>query len=242
MSPPLEASARSRRPEVTTDGLALFLAVWFALCCNLPFWRLATEGRLWTEPGTWRFVVGTGVALVALNYALLALWLHRLWARIGLTVVALLAALAVYWLDTWQQTLDWPTLRTLTTTPLEELRSRWLPALAMPLLLYAGVPLLAIWLVRLRDRRWERALPLRVGGLLFAALVGSAAVLIVGDDLRDLQHRQPRIAAMLVPATTAWRLAATPFGPTPGAATGAGVASGADSGTLPRRAVRSASR
>ncbi len=196
-----------RRPLLSTEALLVVVALFFALACNRPFWRGALDGRGWNELATWRFLLAVGLALVALHVFLLALVAGRRWVKPLLALLIVGTGFATYYMQTFTVFLDPSMLRNVLHTDPAEARELLTADLATHLLLYAGLPLLLLWRVRVAARRWPPALLWRAGTLAAALLLLVGAVLLVFQDLSALMRTHRELRYLITPANYLYSLA-----------------------------------
>jgi lipid A ethanolaminephosphotransferase len=166
-------TARPRLAWVTrTEPLLLVVCLFWALLANRPFVAAALRGRDMQAPQTWLFGAALLVMLVCLHYLVVAPFA---WGRLIKPLLALLlvvVASASYFMQTFGVVLDPGMLRNVLHTDVAESRELLSLRLFTHLLLYAGLPLLLLWRVRLQPRPWVRTLAWRLGS---PAAVGTDA-------------------------------------------------------------------
>jgi lipid A ethanolaminephosphotransferase len=198
---------RAARIALTSEQLVLAGAVFFALLCNFPFLADASAGRRWSEPSTWAYAGTLLLMLAALHALLLGLVLHRRLARGVLAVLVVAAAGAGFFMARYHVVMDPSMLRNTLRTDWSEARELLGWDLAGHLLLFAGLPLVALSRVRLVAQPWRRALLARLG-----LLAGSAAVLVVGlllvfQDFSAVIRNQRELRYLITPANLVYSAA-----------------------------------
>ncbi|MGQ3050788.1 MAG: phosphoethanolamine transferase [Roseateles sp.] len=192
------------RPVVSTDVLALGTSVFFAIACNSAFLSGVLAGRSWTEPSTWVFSGAMLVMLTAVHLLLLTLLLslvpHRQFTRPLLSVLIIATAFATYYMQRFGVFLDPSMLRNVLRTDVAEASELLGVGMLPHVLLYAGLPLLVLWRVRVAKRPLLRAFVVRGVTLLAAAglLVGS--LLLVFQDFSALMRNQKELRYLITPA------------------------------------------
>ena len=161
------ARLRRWRPEISTEALILLASAFFALVCNGLFWRNAMA----TNPGSVLFALSLFALLMGVHALLLGLLVWRWNAKVLLTVLFVTTAFATHYMNSFNVYLDADMLRNVLATDHKESSELMTPALLLPLLVFALVPCVLLWRLRLRRRSWGRALLWR---LLF--LVGVVVV------------------------------------------------------------------
>jgi lipid A ethanolaminephosphotransferase len=198
--------ASPRRGGWRSETLALLASVAFTLACNGAFWRETLTGRDLAAPVTWAFVLAVGVAITAAQAALLVLLLNRWSARPVLALLVLATAAATYYMQRYGVYLDTSMLRNVLRTDVKEASELLSWGLALHLLLYAGLPLLLLWRVRLKPRPlWRGALAkLLWTGLALALAVG--ALLTVFQDFSSLMRNRKELRFLITPGNYLWGL------------------------------------
>ena len=95
----------------------------------------------------------TAAALVALHFLLVAPWSTRWTTKPLLALLLVATASATFYMDRYSVYLDPSMLRNVLRTDRQEARELLTPALFVHLAVYAGLPLLVLWRVRLAPRR-----------------------------------------------------------------------------------------
>ncbi|HHW4680162.1 MAG TPA: phosphoethanolamine transferase [Xylella taiwanensis] len=178
------------RPEVSTESVVLGSSLFFAFVCNTMFWRSAMS----TAPGSIGFALSLLTLLVAVHALLLGLVVWRWSAKPLLTLLFVTTAFATYYMNSYSVYLDADMLRNVFNTDHKESRELITSALILPLLLYAALPIAVLWRLRLRQRRWPRALGLRTLFLLTVTVVGVGGAMLSFQKLSALMrnHREVR--------------------------------------------------
>lgn len=189
------ATLRQWRPACSTERLILLTSLFFALCCNGLFWRAAMEA----QPGDLRLGVSILLALTGIHALLMGLIVWRWNAKVLLGLLLVVTALAAHYMRSFHVYLDVSMLRNVLATDLKETRELLTPALVPPLLALAGLPMLALWRVRVIRRSWPRALAWRAGFLLAAAGVAAAGALLSFQDLSALMRNQREARYLVTP-------------------------------------------
>ncbi|MGV8960624.1 MAG: phosphoethanolamine transferase [Stenotrophomonas sp.] len=181
------------RPEISTETLILLASVFFALACNTLFWRSSMA----THPGNVRFALSLFALLTSVHALLFGLLLWRWNAKPLLAVLLVTTAFAAHYMNSYNVYLDADMLRNVLATDQKESRELLTPALILPLLGYAVIPLLVLWRVRLRRRSWGRSLLWRALFLLGVTVVGGLGVMASFQDISALMrnHREVRYLA-----------------------------------------------
>jgi lipid A ethanolaminephosphotransferase len=191
------SSALSRigqwRPLLSTESLIVIASVFFAMACNTLFWRSAMA----THPGSITFALSLFALLVSVHALLFGLLVWRWNAKVMLTVLLVVTAFATHYMNSYNVYLDADMLRNVLATDQKESRELLTPALVLPLLGYALVPVLLLWRVQLVRFRWNRALPRRLLFLVATLVVAGVAAISSFQDISALlrNHREVRYLA-----------------------------------------------
>jgi len=149
------------QPELTCARLAVAAGVFFAVSSNASFLRAVLLGRDLSAPSTWGFASAMLVALTAVHTLLLCLVLVRPIARPLLALLIVATAFATYYMQRFGIYLDPTMLRNVLKTDPAEAGELFGWGMLPHLLLFAGLPLLVLWRVRLKPQRWARAMAWR---------------------------------------------------------------------------------
>jgi lipid A ethanolaminephosphotransferase len=201
---PSPAPSHHWRPTIGLPALIVLAAVFFTITANPPFLMRALAGRSLQDPGAWGLGAALVVALTALHVGLLALLCTRWTAKPVLAVLAVVAAVASHYSGVFGTYLDPSMMRNLLRTHPAEAVELLSPALALQLLVQAGLPNWLLWRLRLRPQRWPRALLQRAGLLALAAVTLAVAVLAVFQPLSSLMRNQRELRYLIAPVNVLW--------------------------------------
>ncbi len=188
------------RPAVSTEALALCASLFFAFACNAAFLRGVLAGRSGSELSSWVFSAAMLVLLTTVHLLLLLLVLHRWVARPLLSVLIVATAFATYYMQHFSVFLDPSMLRNVLRTDVAEASELFGWGMLPHLLLYAALPLLLLWRVRVAQRPLWRALAVRGFALVAAAALLNASVLLVFQDFSALMRNQKELRYLITPA------------------------------------------
>lgn len=192
--------ALSIRPEVTTEGLCVMAALYFAISASGPFWRgVVATGDLQGLGGAW-MAACLFVSIVAVNALLMGLVLHGRITKPLLTVLLLVTAAYVHFASRYTVYLDDDMLRNILHTDGKESHELLTPGVLPDLLLYGVLPSVLLWRTRLRVRPFGRALLARLACLGGAALVTVVAVGASFQGIAGLMHTHKDVRHLVAPA------------------------------------------
>jgi lipid A ethanolaminephosphotransferase len=195
-----------RRPVL----VVWLIAFWLAGPGNLPLWQ-----RIWTmdESISHRLVSIAGVGLVA-AFAIVALLSLMAWPRVFrpvATALLLITAFNTHFMWQYGTVIDPTMLANVVHTDAREVRDLLSPALALTVLMVAGLPLWWLWRRPLDARHWLS----QSGRNLVGAILGLALVVVVAlltyQSLASLMRNNKALRYMINPLNTVYaatRLAA----------------------------------
>lgn len=199
-------SGRPWQPTMRVEMLALVSSLYFAIACNDLFWKSSFAARSFGEPGTWLFAAGLFALLTAVQFFLLCLVLNRWTAKPLMSLLFVVTAFAVYYMNTFTVFLDPSMLRNVVRTDLKEAGELFNPGMLPQLLLYAAPPLLLLWRIRLHADTIRRAFFIRIASLLLAGLFGAVSLFFVFQDLAPLMRNNKEIRYLITPGNYLYSL------------------------------------
>ena len=214
---PVDRDARFVIPA-TVEQVLLAASVFWALAANRPFFSAVVHGRDSASAGTWGFVLAIVVLLVTVHFLLLALVCNRWTVKPVLAVMIVATALATHYMGRFGVYLDPSMLRNVLRTDVSEARELLAPALLWQLLLYAVLPLLLLWRVRIVNHRWVRATLMRLGLVLAAAATTALALYAVFQPMASLMRNHREVRYLITPANMVWSIGAVAAADAQGAA------------------------
>jgi len=208
---PQPASGARGRPEgrattVSVEALMASASVFWALGANRLFLAAALKDRLLAEPGGWGFALALALMLVAVNYLLLAAVCTRHTVKPVLALLLVTTALATHFMQQYGAYLDPSMMRNVLRTDFTEARELFSWALLPHLLLYAALPLVLLWRVRVRPRRWHRALGLRLATTAGALALLVGALMLNFQSLASMMRNHKEMRYLITPANYLWSL------------------------------------
>ena len=192
----------------TVEQVLLVASVFFVLAANRPFFAAALHGHEANTASTWGFVVAMATLLVAAHFLLMALVANRWTLKPVLAVLIVATAFATYFMARYNVYLDASMMRNVLRTDFGEARELLAPMLVPYLLLYAVMPLLLLWRVRLVNRSLLRAALVRLGAMLLAVLAAVGALLAVYQPFVSLMRNRHEVRYLITPGNVVWSLGA----------------------------------
>lgn len=196
----------TRRPEISTVTLALLASLFFSLTCNERFWIAIHAGISGSVAEHAWLLTATFTLLTALQFIVLSLLLNRWTAKPVLAVLFLCTAAAVYFMQKYGVYLDAPMLRNVLETDAKESRELLSPDIIPYLLLYAFLPLLMLWRLRIRRPPILATWYVRPVAILLAILIASAALAATSKNLVPLLREHKEIRYLITPSNYLYSL------------------------------------
>ena len=233
------STARGRwRLPATVEQLILAASLFWAFSANGLFLGATLKDRTLAEPNTWLFAGALMVMLTSLHYVLLALVSNRYTVKPILALLIVGTAFASHFMQSFGVYLDPSMLRNVMRTDVAEARELFAWRLIPHLLLFAALPLLVLWRVRLVKRPWLRAGLVRLGTVVLATMFFVGALLSVFQSFSSLMRNNKDIRYLVTPGNYLWSIGAVVAAETKGAAKPR-QAIGLDAAPGPRMAARS---
>lgn len=202
----------------TVEQLVIAAGLFWALSANRAFLGAALKDRALHDPAAWGFAAAMFAVVASLNMLLLALAANRWTVKPLISVMTLATAAASHFMGTYGVYLDPSMLRNVLRTDVSEAGELASSGLLLHLALYAGMPLLLLWRVRIVRRPWLRAAGVRIGFLLATSAVLAAAVLSVFQPFASLMRNHRELRYLITPANLLWSAARVAATETSGAA------------------------
>lgn len=190
------------------DALLLAGSLYFALAANGLFLGQALQERTLAAPQTWGVALALLVLLASLHFLLLAPLANRFTVKPLLALLILTTAFAVHYMQAFGIYIDPSMVRNVLHSDVAEARELFSWSLLPHLALYAVLPLLLLWRVRVVQRPWLRAAALRTGSALAAGAVFVATLLAVFQPLASLMRNHKELRYLVTPANVLWSVAA----------------------------------
>ena len=193
---------------VGVEQLTAVASLFWALSANRLFMLSALKDRDFSQPATWGFALALLVMLWALNFLLLALLSTRHSVKPVIAILTVGTALATYFMQTFGVYLDPSMLRNAMRTDVAEARELFSWSLLPHLGLYAVLPLLLLWRVRIVPRTWTRALGLRVLTMVGAAGVLTGALMLIFQPFASMMRNHKEMRYLATPTNYLWSIGA----------------------------------
>ena len=225
LSPRRAGSARSRgsafcpRFSATSDQLVLAASLFWVLAVNRPFFAVALRVHSGTVGWPWGLVASLALMLAALHMLLLGLVCSRRTVKPVLALLAVVAAVAVHFIQAYGVVLDPSMLRNALHSDVAEARELLSWSLALDLFLYAALPISLLACADVQPQSWRRAVIKR--GLLMgpALVVLVAALLWQFQPLSSMMRNHKEVRYLITPANGLWSLGSVLAADARGAAT-----------------------
>lgn len=194
-----------RRPAVAVETLLAAGAAFMVAAFNAPFWRALFAERTFAGWAGLRLAAATFVALTALFFIALGLLATRRTARPLLALALVASSAAAFFIARYGVVLDPSMLRNVLATDVREASELIGPGLLGALALGLGAAA-ALWVVRLRERPFKRALAVRAAALGAALAVAAGALALVYQDLASAMRNRRELRYLITPANVFWSL------------------------------------
>ena len=222
----------------TVEQLLVAASLFWALTANRLFLSAALKDRSFSEPATWGFAAALLVMLAALHFLMLAPFVNRFSVKPLLTVLIIGTAFATHFMQSFGVYMDPSMMRNVLRTDVAEARELFSWSLLPHLLLYAVLPLMVLWRVRLQHRPWVRATVVRLGASVLALVALIGALLLVFQSFSSMMRNHKEMRYLVTPANVLWSTGAVVAASAKGAAKPLQVI-GQDAAPGPRMAARS---
>lgn len=224
-------SAALMRPGKVVSGMSasveqvlLAASLYWALAANRPFFAAALAGRSALDMGSWAYGLALSMLLVAVHLLLLSPLVNRWTIKPVLALLTVMTALASYFMQHYGIYMDPAMLRNVLSSDALEARELLSWPMVFHVLLYAALPLVFLWRVRIVHRHWSKALMRRTALMALAAAAAMGAVLAVFQPFSSLMRNHKEVRYLITPANYLWSLASV-------------AASDVHGATAPRRAI-----
>ncbi len=200
------APAHRLRIPATIEQLAVAAALFWTVAANGPFFAFALQGRAATDPSALGLAAALAVMLLAGHVFLLLIVLNRWTVKPLLAVITFATAFATFAVQRYGVYLDPSMLRNALHTDLPEARELADPALLPHLLLYAGLPLLLLYRVRIVTRPLRRTLIVRAAAIAVAGWAFATAAVLAFQPFASLMRNHKEVRYLITPVSWIWSL------------------------------------
>jgi lipid A ethanolaminephosphotransferase len=235
---PSSASGRLPSLRLSTEQVLLAASLFWALANNRLFMAAALRDRTLAEPQTWGFALALLAMLASLHFLLLAPLAWRRTIKPLLVLMILVSASSSYFMQAYGAYMDPSMMRNVLRTDAAETRELLSWAMALHLLLYPVLPLLLLWRVQVKPRRWLPGLAWRLGSTAVALGVLVGATLLIFQPFSSLMRNHKEMRYLVTPAAVLWSVGVVVADQTRGAAKPRQPI-GLDAAPGPRMAARS---
>lgn len=186
--------------------LALLAGVWIAALPNWPLWSalIALPETASLRGGL--FVVGFGVMLAALMTALLALFAWRWTIKPAIVVVLLSAAFGAHFMGSYGVVIDTTMMTNVLQTDPREVRDLLNWRLFASVLVMAGLPMLALWRMRVSRTRWWPQVGRNALGFVLSLVVVGALLFALFADLSATMRNHRTLRYLINPVNSFYAL------------------------------------
>jgi lipid A ethanolaminephosphotransferase len=180
---------------------------WVIATANFSWWDAVGQGRSWSQPSNWIFLLCCFTALVSLHFALLAPLSSRRVVRPLLSAIVVTSAAAAWYMRTYAVMLDPSMVQNVLRTDSHEARELLNWDMAGWVMAWSALPLAGIWLVRLQPVKPLRAMLLRAGSVFAALVIATLAFLAVSRDLTSFMRNERAARYLITPGNYLYGLA-----------------------------------
>jgi lipid A ethanolaminephosphotransferase len=192
--------------SATVNQVLCVASLWWTLTANAPFFSAAIKDRLLADASTWGWLLGLAALLTAGHFLILSLLLNRWSIKPVLAVMIVATAMAAYYMQRFGVYLDPSMLRNVMRTDPGEARELLAWSLLPHLLLYAALPLLVLWRVRIVRQPLVISLVWRVAAWLLALLLAALSLWAIFQPFASLTRNQKELRYLITPANYLWSL------------------------------------
>ena len=203
---------------LSVEQLVLVASVFWALSANRLFLEAALQGRELAQPATWGFAAALLVMLAALHFVMLAPFSTRWTVKPLLALLIVGTAFATHFMQSYKVYLDPSMLRNVMRTDVAEARELFAWRMVPHLLLFAVLPLVLLWKVRLVPRPLLRAFGVRIGSLVAALALLVGALMLIFQPFASLMRNHKEVRYLATPANYLYSLGAVAAAQAQGAA------------------------
>jgi lipid A ethanolaminephosphotransferase len=187
------------RPELGVEWITLLVCIYMAAVLNDSFWHAAMAGKPFNAPGTWRFFIGTFVAMTALHFSLLVCIANRWIVKPLLSALLIATAMAAYYMDRYAVFMDTNMLGNILHTEYKEARELVTAGFVWHVLLLSIPPIALLLKLRIVRQPWKRAALIRALSLFGSIGLAACGMLFAFRDLSALMRNQKEVRYLVTP-------------------------------------------
>ena len=195
------------RPMIRVETLVLIVTAWIVATANGAWWKAIGQGRDWSQPGNWLFMICCFITLVGLHFAVIVPFALRRVVRPLLTLLVVVSAGAAWYMNTFAVMLDPTMIRNVLRTDAHEARELLNLHMIAWVMLWSALPLACIWLVRLEHLHALRAIARRAAYVFAAFFIAVLAALTISRDLTSFMRNQRQARYLITPGNYLYGLA-----------------------------------
>ena len=193
--------------EMSAEQLLAAVSVFWLLSANQLFFTTALKGLDLGASGTWGFALALAVGVASLQFFLMAALAHRLLIKPLLAVLLVVTASAAYYMQAYGVYFDPSMVRNILRTDVVEAREIVSWRLVLHFTLYAALPLVLLWRVRVVKRPFAKAVAIRLVWLVASFVLTVGAMLAVFQSFASLMRNNKESRYLITPANIAWSTA-----------------------------------
>lgn len=190
----------ARLPAISVEWLAILASLFFSLACNRLFFSAALANRDWSQSGTWFFAGAVFIAITALQSAALLILLNRWNAKLVLSVLFAVTAAATYYMNTYTVFFNTDMVRNVLRTDVKEASELFSLNFSIHMFLYAVLPILLVWQLRLRTTPLRRTALVRLAYVIGAIIITAGSIMLVFQDFSSLMRNQKEVRFLITPS------------------------------------------
>lgn len=200
-------SSFDRLRTISSANLAILASLFFSLTANHLFFSAALANRNWSHASSWLFALAIFITITALHAALLLLILNRWSAKPVLTILLVATAAASFYMDKYTVFFDPDMVRNILRTDVKEARELFSLGFCIHMLLYAALPIIVVWWLRLNTRQsWLRSTVMRLLYLIGAVVLTAGSIFLVFQDFSSLMRNHKEIRYLITPSNYLYSL------------------------------------
>lgn len=190
---------RRHRPRLLSEHLTLIVTLSFTLFYNQPFWHGALADHHLDSPNTWALVAGYATVLTSLQYVVFLFFVSRRTVKPLLALLIIVAASVSYFTEHYGTYFDTTMITNVLETDTREARELFTNSFLLHMAVFALLPILLLFRVRVPTSSWRRAMLRRAGYLSCSILVLFASLFLTYQYLSPLMRTQPELRYLVTP-------------------------------------------